>query len=94
VDLKILQDFAFGNATRHAFQVSLDLLNVGNLIDSDWGVRQVAVSNATSPLTFTGFDATGAPTFNFTGPAATYIDDPGLFSRWRAQLGLRYYFSQ
>ncbi|MGZ5384929.1 MAG: TonB-dependent receptor domain-containing protein, partial [Acidimicrobiia bacterium] len=94
VDVRILQDFAFGNVTRHAFQLSLDVLNVGNLIDSDWGVRKAASAPATSPLTFTGFDGTGAPTFNFTGPSATFIDDPGQFSRWRAQLGLRYYFSQ
>jgi hypothetical protein len=94
VDLRILQDFAFGNVTRHAFQLSVDVLNVGNLIDSDWGVRKVASAPATSPLTLTGFDGSGAPVFNFTGPSQTYIDDPGLLSRWRAQVGLRYYFSQ
>lgn len=92
VDLRILQDFSFGNTIRHTFQVSLDLLNVGNLIDSDWGVRKVANSAATSPLTLTGFDGAGNPTFNFTGPAETFIDDPGRFSRWQAQLGLRYFF--
>ena len=92
VDLRILQDFAFGGITRHNFQVSLDVLNVGNLISSDWGVRKVASSAATSPLTLTGFDPSGAPVFNFTGPAETFIDDPSIFSRWRAQLGLRYFF--
>ena len=92
VDLRILQDFSFGNVTRHTFQLSVDVLNVGNLISSDWGVRKVANPAATSPLTLTGFDSSGAPTFNFTGPAATYIDDPSVFSRWRAQLGLRYFF--
>jgi hypothetical protein len=30
--------------------------------------------------------------FNFTGPKRTFIDDPSIFSRWRAQLGLRYFF--
>jgi hypothetical protein len=92
VDLRILQDFSFGNVTRHTFQLSLDVLNVGNLISSDWGVRKVASSAATSPLRLTGFDLSGAPTFNFTGPAETFIDDPSVFSRWRAQLGLRYFF--
>ena len=92
VDLRILQDFSFGNVTRHTFQLSLDMLNVGNLISSDWGVRKVASSAATSPLRLTGFDPSGAPVFNFTGPAETFIDDPSVFSRWRAQLGLRYFF--
>ena len=50
VDLRILQDIAFGEATRHNFQLSFDMLNVGNLISSDWGVRKVASSAATSPL--------------------------------------------
>jgi hypothetical protein len=93
VDLRILQDFSFGSVTRHTFQLSVDVLNVGNLIDSDWGVRKVATAAATSPLTLTGFDSNGAPVFNFTGPAGTFIDDPSVFSRWRAQLGLRYFFN-
>ena len=38
------------------------------------------------------FDANGGPILNFTGPARTFIDDPSIFSRWRAQLGLRYFF--
>ena len=99
VDLRILQDFAFGGATRHNFQVSLDLLNVGNLISSDWGVRKVASAAATSPLRLVTddsgvpqFDANGGPVLQFTGPAETFIDDPSVFSRWRAQLGLRYFF--
>jgi hypothetical protein len=99
VDLRIMQDIAFGGVTRHNFQVSFDILNVGNLISSDWGVRKVASSSATSPLrlvTDAGgvpqFDADGAPVLQFTGPTETYIDDPNLNSRWRAQLGLRYFF--
>jgi hypothetical protein len=87
LDLRILQDFVL---SRHAFQLSIDVLNVTNLINSAWGVRKVASPAATSPLTLVRFDANGEPVFNFTGPAATFIDDPGLLSRWRAQIGLRY----
>ncbi|HZO20433.1 MAG TPA: carboxypeptidase regulatory-like domain-containing protein [Gemmatimonadaceae bacterium] len=95
IDLRVLQDIAMqARGRRHAFQLSLDILNVGNLVNSDWGVRKVASAAATSPLRFVRFDASGAPVFNFTGPAETYVDDPGLFSRWRAQIGLRYLFNQ
>ena len=101
VDLRILQDFAFGGVTRHNFQLSLDILNLGNLISSDWGVRKVASAAATSPLRLVTdvngvpqFDADGGPVLQFTGPAETFIDDPSVFSRWRAQLGLRYFFEQ
>jgi hypothetical protein len=94
IDLRVLQDLALqAGGRRHALQVSLDVLNVGNLLNSDWGVRKVASASATSPLTHVGFSG-GAPVFNFTGPSQTYIDDPGLFSRWRAQIGLRYLFNQ
>jgi hypothetical protein len=91
IDLRILQDFGFAGG-QHNFQLSIDMLNVANLINSDWGVRKIASSSATSPLRFTGdFDADGAPVFNFTGPARTFIDDPSIYSRWRMQLGLRYF---
>ena len=88
----MLQDLSLGQgARRHNFQLSIDVLNLGNLVRSSWGVRKVANPAATSPLQFVGFDGTGAPTFNFIGPASTFIDDPGLLSRWRMQIGLRYF---
>jgi len=91
VDLRVLQEFGVGGGTtRHQFELSLDILNVGNLINSSWGVRKVADPAALSPLKLVRFDATGAPVFNFTGPATTFIDDPSPFSRWQMQLGLRY----
>jgi hypothetical protein len=77
----------------HTLQLSVDLLNVGNLLNSDWGVRKVASPSATSPLTFVRFNAAGAPVFNFSGATKTFIDDPDLLSRWRAQVGLRYFFN-
>ncbi len=94
LDLRLLQDFAFyAGGARQTFQLSIDVLNFTNLLSSSWGVRKVASPAATSPLTLTQFDASGAPHFNFTGPAETYVDDPGLLSRWQIQLGLRYMFN-
>ncbi|MCI0435491.1 MAG: hypothetical protein L0271_17880 [Gemmatimonadetes bacterium] len=92
VDLRVLQDFALGGGERsHTVQLSVDVLNFMNLLSSDWGVRKVASVAATSPLTLVRFDGDGTPVFNFTGPSETFIDDPGLLSRWRAQIGLRYF---
>jgi hypothetical protein len=90
VDVRILQDL--GLRSGHRLQLSLDVLNFTNLINSAWGVRKVASAAATSPLTLVRFDGAGEPVFNFTGPSQTYVDDPGLLSRWRIQLGLRYLF--
>jgi len=91
VDLRVMQDFALGEGGRHNFQLSIDILNVGNLLRSSWGIRKVANVAATSPLSLVRFDASGAPVFYFTGPAETFVDDPSLLSRWRGQVGLRYF---
>ncbi len=94
VDLRILQDISFFmGPQKHTFQISVDILNVPNLINSSWGVRKSATSLATSPLQLVGFDGGGAPQFNFRGPAKTFASDPGLNSRWQAQLGIRYIFN-
>ncbi|HJU88778.1 MAG TPA: TonB-dependent receptor [Gemmatimonadaceae bacterium] len=94
-DLRILQDFALtAGGRRHALQLSVDVLNVGNLINSDWGVRKIANAAALTPLRLVRTDPDNTPVFNFTGPTSTFIDDPSLVSRWRAQVGLRYLFNQ
>ncbi|MBO2012865.1 TonB-dependent receptor [Hymenobacter negativus] len=91
----------------HTIQISLDIINFGNLLNKDWG-RQYFVPNTFNStvgtgLTQVGFaDAAGnvqanysAATFNkpaFTyGTPATYSIDQ-LASRWQGQLGLRYSF--
>jgi hypothetical protein len=93
LDLRILQDFIMGPNT---LEVSLDILNFGNLINSDWGVREVVNSAAKTPLAFNGnFDAQGNPLFQFPGTAGTttFIDDISVNSRWQIQLGFRYIFN-
>ena len=95
LDLKIVHKFGFnaGNS-RQALHVNLDILNVGNLLSSDWGVRKFANPAATSPLILVGTDeTTGRNLFNFSGVEETFIDDPGLFSRWQIQLGVKYVFN-
>ena len=93
VDLRVLQDLSFlAGGRTNTLELSLDIQNVANLLNSDWGVRKVASPAATSPLRLVGFGDDGEPQFNFTGPAETFVDDPSEFSRWRAQIGLRYRF--
>jgi len=97
IDLRILQDFSLNSGgQKHTFQLSFDLLNVANFLNSDWGVRKVASAAATSPLRLVRFNVVGntrVPVFDFTGPAETFIDNPGLNSRWQMQIGLRYFFN-
>jgi hypothetical protein len=95
VDLKLMQDMTVPlGGQAHTLQLSVDILNVLNMLNSDWGVRSVASPAATSPLQFKGFDNNGVPTFNFDRTIKkTFIDDPGLDSRWQMQVGLRYMFN-
>jgi hypothetical protein len=95
IDLRLLQDFSFFlGGRKNTFQLSVDILNFANLLNSDWGVRQVANSAATSPLELVKFNDSGAPVFKFnTATKETFIDDPGLKSRWQVQVGLRYMFN-
>jgi hypothetical protein len=94
VDLRILQDIGlYAGAKQHALQLSLDVLNVGNLLNSDWGVRKVANTKATTPLALAGYSQSGAPLFSFSAPTSTLQNDPDISSRWRIQLGLRYFFN-
>ena len=90
MDVKLLQDFALSTGgNTHRFQLSLDILNIGNLINDSWGVRYL-VSNA-QPLSLVGMDANNTPYFNFdTSLTDSYTADVSVASKWQMQLGLRY----
>ena len=87
-DLRILQDVNLGGTNK--IQFSIDILNVGNLISSDWGVRRLPIN--TQPISMT-VDAANNPTYGFDGSLMqTFADSFALASRWRLQFGLRYSF--
>ncbi len=96
LSLRILQDFIFRSGSRdNVLQVSFDFENVLNMFSSSWGVRQVATTAATNPLACTTnpctIDGAGRPELSFNGVQETFTDDLSEFSRWRIQLGLRYF---
>lgn len=89
-DLRVLQDFKLNE--RHKIQFSIDVLNLGNLISSKWGVRQFPTN--TQPIGFAGFDGvSGEPEYTFDpNLKSTFTNDFSLLSRWQLQFGLRYSF--
>ncbi len=97
VDFRFAQDFFLNvNGKRNTLQFSVDVLNIGNLLNSEWGIRKTV--NTRNPLSFAGYNAQGEPTFNFplfgNAPLTkTYNNDISLNSRWQAQVGLRYSFN-
>ncbi|MBL4747066.1 MAG: TonB-dependent receptor [Flavobacteriaceae bacterium] len=91
-DVKIMQDFKIKVAAdkSNTIQLSLDILNIGNLISSDWGLVQTP--NSVQPIGVTVDDA-GVPTYNFNGDVTeTFGYESNLLSRWQMQFGLRYIF--
>ena len=96
-DVRLLQDLYFltGNGKKNTVQFSFDILNFANLLNSDWGVRQLNTSGVEfeRPVGAT-IGADGTPVYTFdTTRANTFNDDLGLTSRWQIQFGLRYIFN-
>jgi len=89
IDLKILHDF---KTSLGRFQFNMDILNVANLLNDKWGVRQMANPLALSPLSLTGWDTNGEPILAFNGVKDTFMDAPGEYSVWRIQFGIKYMF--
>lgn len=88
-DLRVLQDLAVANGK--TVQFSLDILNVGNLISSDWGVRENPLS--VQPISIAVDPNTLEPLYSFVArQRETFVDDFSLLSRWQVQLGIRYIF--
>lgn len=96
VDVRLMQEFALRHSENsHKLQLTLDILNVGNLINKNWGKQYQASFNANQLLDVAGGAGTATPTFNYTGRGLTdgqpyFVND--FFSRWRGQVGVRYIF--
>lgn len=94
-DLKILQDYNFrvssASEKKNTIQFSIDVLNLSNLLNSDWGLVQNPIS--VQPIGVNVDAATNTPTYTFNGSQTkTFSYDASLASRWQAQFGIRYIF--
>jgi hypothetical protein len=64
VDLRVLQDiFTNIGDNKNSLQFSIDIFNVGNLINRNWGIAQFQYT--ASPLAFQSYNPQGQPTFQF-----------------------------
>ena len=101
LDLNITQDISvkFGQ-NRHTIRLSADILNVGNLLNKNWGiVKSPAVTNF---LRYEGLAADGkTPSYSFTLQDAanqipytnSFSNSTSIASRWQMQFGIRYLFN-
>lgn len=100
LDLRIQQEFpAFSD---HSVQFTLDVQNVLNLLNPDWGLQRyvdfqsanlfgLVLDNNGKP-----FDAQGRLRMTYTEPVTNgrpgVYNTDNFYSRWRMQLGMRYTF--
>ena len=92
LDMRILQDLIVNKLTKQSLQFSVDIVNLGNLINSNWGVQQYATTSGYYQPLSVSYNS-NAPTYQFDPSLKkTFSDSPDLPSRWQIQLGLRYIF--
>lgn len=90
LDLRILQDLKTGAGK--TIQLSLDFVNLGNLVNSNWGVRKYATTSGYFQPISVNYN-NNSPTYTFDpSTKSTFTTSPDLISRWQMQVGLRFIF--
>jgi Carboxypeptidase regulatory-like domain/TonB dependent receptor len=107
-DFTIAQDFYIKvgeKGRKNAIQIRFDILNVGNLLNDEWGVAYSAVT--TTPLTLASTSAAGVPSYRMATQTITnasganevvlardrFVRGITLNNTWQGQLTLRYTFN-
>lgn len=76
------------------FEITLDVINVLNLINYNWGIQTFVPNVQNSSYQLIDFEGieNNVPTYQFNNPQGTPWQADALNSRWQAQIGLRYTF--
>lgn len=101
VDARLLQDFFLNvGGKKHTLQFSVDVINLPNLLNRNWGIRDGFTVN--NPLSLKSITAAGTPTYNLVevtledGSKGLVTDafrkNTGFSTTWGMQIGLRYIF--
>ncbi|MCC6459950.1 MAG: carboxypeptidase regulatory-like domain-containing protein [Saprospiraceae bacterium] len=100
-DLSVIQEFGIKVGTkRNTLQFRVDILNFSNLLNNEWGVGTVLVTDR--PLATAGTTAEGVPTYRLATQSIdgsqkllrdSFIKGVSQFDVWNAQIGLRYIFN-
>lgn len=92
-DLRVSQELP-GFMEGHKAEITLDISNIGNLLNKDWGrVEEMSFPAMRGVVEYGGIDATtGKYVYRFNTPDTLSIYDSRGISRWAAQLSFRYKF--
>ncbi|WP_420386250.1 TonB-dependent receptor [Roseivirga sp.] len=88
LDLRASQAISWND---QKLELTIDLINFHNLLNSEWRVRKLPVS--TQPLGITVNPGIREPAYFFDlSQRSSYIDHIGIESRWQMRIGLNYTF--
>lgn len=97
-DLRFTQDLVFTNDKKNRLQLSIDILNIGNMFNSEWGIQKFAFQN--NLLNYRGTNDAGEPVYRLNTvpgtsefPTETFRTTTSLGDTWRMQVGIRYIFN-
>ncbi|MBR5333780.1 MAG: TonB-dependent receptor, partial [Alistipes sp.] len=88
IDLHLAHGFYFGGESSRKVELSLDVMNLGNLLCRHWGTYYNVSGVRLQPVTISAVKD-GVPEYKFTNAKLTTDD---LLSRWRMQVGVRVVF--
>ena len=98
-DLRLLRDYYIKVGTsNHTLQFSMDFINVGNMLNSEWGVeKNNNISGNGKILKYESKDANNVPSYSFNKvsgayPENTYGYNSNFFQTWKLQVGAKYSF--
>jgi hypothetical protein len=96
-DLRFVQDINLDIAGTSRIQLTADILNFGNMINSEWGVAPTTVQR--NLLNFGGLDSEGNPRFTMNNqpgttnfPEMSFRPNISVNQTWSAQVGFRIIF--
>lgn len=92
-DIRITQELP-GFWDGHKSELWVDILNVGNLINKDWGrIEEIGFPGARGVVEYGGVDpTTGKYVYRYNGADDLRLYDDRGISRWSVQVGFRYKF--
>ncbi len=94
-DLHVAQNFIYNRKKNSRIELSLDIMNVGNLLNREWGMYNYVSYSTYTPLKVTSLtassDGTGyTPTYAWDDNV--YLQESDFSSRWYMQIGARVTF--
>jgi hypothetical protein len=92
LDARLAQDIPLPVLTDHRLQVTLDIVNLLNMLNSEWGKLQYVSNQNDTPVTLKGIDAATGKQKLYFAPRERFALSQ-LSSRWQIQLGIRYLFN-